>query len=394
MASNTPSITRREALIRGGAAAAALALARAEVIAGVLPKAPGEEVIPFLDQPAEPPAGPGPWPLKEVSLLDWQSISSWITPNEGFFRVGHYNKPVIEEKDWKLDVTGLVDRTGSYRLADVKAMPRKEVTFTLECSGNNGFPWFWGGIGNAKWTGTPLAPILQKAGLKKNAVEIVFYGSDEGDEEVRGQKTQQNFARSMSVEQAMQPDNLLCYEMNGTALAGHHGFPLRLIAPGWFGIANVKWLKRIEVLDTRFMGRFMAKDYVTLREKTDGGRTEWTMTSVGRVLLKSVTAKVTREGAGYKIQGAAWGGPVARVEVRIDESQWQSATVGEGKGEAYAWKFWSLDWKNPAPGEHTITSRAVDADGNIQPAMDDPAIAGKKTYWESNGQLTRRIRIG
>ena len=387
-------ITRREAIVRGGAAASALALSQARVVAAALPAFQGEEVIPFLDQPPPPPAGPGPWPLDQFSLLDWQNLSSWITPNEGFFRVGHYDKPVIAEADWKLEVTGLVRNSRSYALSDLKAMPRRDVTFTLECSGNNGFPWFWGGIGNAKWTGCSLASLLERAGLLQNGIEVVFYGSDAGDEEVRGNKIQQNFARSMSLEDAMSPENLLCYEMNGVPLAVHHGFPLRLIAPGWFGIANVKWLKRIEVIDSRFMGRFMAKDYVTLREEKRDSETVWNMTSVGRALVKSVAAKVTKEGSGYRIHGAAWGAPIERVEVRVDDGDWRRATIGEGKDEAFAWKFWHLDWADAAPGEHTVVSRAIDTSGKIQPAMDDPMLAGKKTYWESNGQLTRRIRLG
>ncbi len=386
-------ISRREALVRGGAAMSSLALAQARVVAAALPALQGEEVIPFLDGPDAPPAAPGPWPLNEISMLDWQNLGSWITPNEGFFRVGHYDKPAIEEGRWQLDVTGLVRSPATYRLSDVKALPRREVAFTLECSGNNGFPWFWGGIGNAKWAGCALAPILERAGLLREGIEVVFYGSDAGDEEVRGNKIQQNFARSMSLEDAMSPDNLLCYEMNGVPLAVHHGFPLRLIAPGWFGIANVKWLKRIEVIDTRFMGRFMAKDYVTLREEKRGAETVWNMTSVGRSLVKSVAAKVTRRGSGYRIHGAAWGAPIDRVEVSIDGGDFRRATIGEGKDESYAWKFWHLDWTEAAPGEHTLVSRAIDLSGRIQPALEDPLLAGKKTYWESNGQIKRRIRL-
>ncbi|HSF17844.1 MAG TPA: sulfite oxidase, partial [Vicinamibacteria bacterium] len=335
---------------------------------------------------------PGPWPLDEISMLDWQSLDSWITPNEGFFRVGHYDKPVLSESDWKLEITGLVRNPATYRLADLKTMPRKEVTFTLECSGNNGFPWFWGGIGNARWTGTPLAPILEKAGVEKQGIEVVFYGADEGDEEVRGNVTKQKFARSLSLEDATSADNLLCYEMNGVSLAPHHGFPVRLIVPGWYGIANVKWLTRIDVSDTRHMGRFMAKDYVTLREVDRGGSKEWTMTSVGRSRIKSLAAKVTKSAAGYRIHGAAWGGPIERVEVRVDDREWTKAAVDEGADEPFAWKFWHLDW-SPSPGEHTIVSRAIDRAGDIQPTMEDPSIAGKKTYWESNAQLVRRIRV-
>src|SRR5262245_16097218 len=122
-------LTRREAIARVGV----LALAQSKIVAAALPRAQGEQVIPFLDAPPAPPRAPGPWPLDEVSMLDWQKLDSWITPNEGFFRVGHYDKPAIQESQWKLDITGLVRTPATYRLADIKAMPRRDVTFTLEC---------------------------------------------------------------------------------------------------------------------------------------------------------------------------------------------------------------------------------------------------------------------
>jgi len=168
---------------------------------------------------------------------------------------------------------------------------------------------------------------------------------------------------------------------------------VRLIAPGWFGIANVKWLRRIEVLDTRFMNRFMGRDYVTVREEQRNGEMVVVETSVGRVLLKSAPARVTLSDGRYRITGMAWGPtPIAAVEVRVDEGAWVKAILADTDKSPFAWRFWHLDW--PAtPGEHSITSRAVDINGNVQPAMDDPIIANKKTYWESNGQITRHVRI-
>jgi DMSO/TMAO reductase YedYZ molybdopterin-dependent catalytic subunit len=327
------------------------------------------------------------------NLLQWEQLDSWITPNDKFFSVGHYNKPSIDEKNWTLEVTGLIRRPVIITPAALKARPRQEVIFTLECSGNHGFPWFLGGIGTAKWGGTPLAPILQEAGVLDKGIEVVFFGSDAGQEEVRGIKMPQNFARSMSLADAMNPHNLLCYEMNGVPLPQAHGFPVRLIAPGWYGIANVKWLQRIEVVDTRYMGRFMARDYVTIREEQRHGETVWTETSVGRALLKSVPAKVTRQNGQYHIVGAAWGGPIQRVEVQIDGGPWIPAMIDRTEDAEFAWKIWSIDWEKPTAGEHTISSRAIDTAGNVQPAMDDPRIAKKRTYWESNGQVSRRIRI-
>jgi DMSO/TMAO reductase YedYZ molybdopterin-dependent catalytic subunit len=385
---NTHDISRRELLVQGSAVLAGLALSHAPWVAQAFPSRPGEEVIPWTDQP---PANPVPEVVS--NLHPWEELGAWLTPNDKFFRVAHYNKPVIDDKAWALEITGLVKQPMRLTLPELKARPRQEVVFTLECSGNHGFPWFTSGIGTAKWAGTPLASLLKEAGVLDQGIEVVFWGSDAGEEEVRQIKMPQHFARSMSLADAMNPNNLLCYEMNGAILPQPHGFPLRLIAPGWYGIANVKWLKRIEIRDTRFMGRFMARDYVTIREEQRNGDTVWTETSVGRALLKSVPAKVTRHNGQYRIIGAAWGAPIARVEVQIDRGPWVPASIDRGEEAEFAWKIWSLEWTQAAPGEHTITSRAVDTQGHVQPAPDDPRIAKKRTYWESNGQVTRRIRI-
>ena len=262
--------SRRKFVVQGGAAFTGLALINTPFLAEAFPSRKGEEVVPWLDQP---PANPVPEVVR--SQLRWEDLDSWVTPNDRFFGVGHYNWPVIDEKAWTLEVTGLVKRPTTFTLSDLVARPRREVTFTLECSGNHGFPWFIGGIGTAKWAGTPLAPILEEAQVLDHGIEVVFFGSDAGEETVREIKMTQNFARSMSLADAMNPNNLLCYEMNEAQLPQAHGFPLRLIAPGWYGIANVKWLKRIEVRSSRFMNRFMARDYVTIREERHNGETEW-----------------------------------------------------------------------------------------------------------------------
>ncbi|HEX5078223.1 MAG TPA: sulfite oxidase [Geminicoccaceae bacterium] len=380
--------SRRDFVGQGGAALGALSLINTPFLASAFPSRAGEEVLPWLDQP---PANPEPNAVR--NLLHWQELDSWITPNEEFFAIGHYNWPTIDEQTWTLEIGGKVARPLTFTLEQLRARPRQEVVFTLECSGNHGFPWFIGGIGTARWAGTPLAPVLEEAGVLDDGREVIFFGTDQGEEEVREIKTVQSFGRSMALADAMNPGNLLCYEMNDAPLPAANGFPLRLIAPGWFGIANVKWLQRIEVASSRYMGRFMAKDYVTLREQQQDGQTVWLQTSVGRALIKSVPAKVTRSDGRHRIMGAAWGAPIERVEVRIDGGPWQAAIIDRSEEAEFAWKIWSLDWPDAAPGEHSVTSRAIDPDGNVQPASDDPLIANKRTYWESNGQVTRRVRI-
>jgi DMSO/TMAO reductase YedYZ molybdopterin-dependent catalytic subunit len=381
-------LRRREFIVQGGAVLAGIAGLYASRLAYAFPTRPGEEVIPWLDQPAAVPD-----PVAVQTQLIWEDLDSWITPNDKFFSISHFNRPTIDENTWSLEIGGLVRKPLKLTLAEIKARPRQEVVFTVECSGNHGFPFVTGLIGNARWAGTPLAPILEEAGVLDKGIEVVFFGTDKGEVTIRDIKMQQEFARSMSLADAMNPSNLLCYEMNGATLPAPNGFPLRLIAPGWYGIANVKWLMRIEVRDTRFMSLMMARDYVTIREEERNGESVWTETSVGRARIKSAPAKVTRKDSDYRIIGAAWGAPIDRVEVQIDQAPWAQATIDHSEEAEHAWKIWSVEWSNPSPGEHTITSRAIDTTGQIQPAMDDPLIAKKHTYWESNGHVTRRIRI-
>jgi len=231
---------------------------------------------------------------------------------------------MIDEKAWRLDVAGMVAKPLTLTLNDLKALPRQEVTSTLECSGNNGLPFAISTIGNARWAGASLAEMLRTAQIQSGTLEVVFYGVDQGEEVVHKDtplevKFNGTFARSMSIDDAMNSANLLCYEMNGSPLPAANGFPVRLIAPGWFGVANVKWLRRIELRDTRYLGRFMGRDYVTVREVQRDGKTTVTETSVGRMLLKSAPAKVTLRDGRYHIDGMAWGPtPVGAVEVKID----------------------------------------------------------------------------
>jgi DMSO/TMAO reductase YedYZ molybdopterin-dependent catalytic subunit len=383
-------MSRRTLLKQGGAALTGWALLNTLGI-GAAPAVlaqSGVEVLPWLDQPAENPTNG-----RVTNLLDWEALDSWITPPDQFFSVAHYGYPEVAVNDWQLEITGLVENPMTLTMADLQAWPRQELDFTIECSGNHGFAWNFGLVGNARWAGVALLPLLQEAGLKDDAVEVAFYGVDTGEETVREQKITQHFARSMSIADATSPYNLLCTEMNGEPLPTRHGFPLRLIAPGWYGIANVKWLQRIEVRSRRLMNRFMARDYVTLRKEVVDGEEVWSESSVGRSLLKSAPARVVRSGDAYRIEGAAWGQPIGKVEVQIDDGPWQEAQLDTAHVRRFSWRFWSLDWSDAKAGEHMITARAIDKEGNIQPAKTDPLIANKITYWESNGQITRRVRI-
>ena len=377
---------------------------------------PGDVVLPWLDQPP-----PFPFPEGAGSQLVWEELDSWLIPAEKFHFVTHYGVPSGLDQaaaTWRVSVSGLVGRPVSLSLPDLKSRPRREVDFTLECSGNTGtgLPFATGFIGNARWAGTPLAPLLEEARLRRDAIEVVFYGIDRGTQTIRdntgivsagrtgtippdgGLSVTEQFARSMSLDDALDSRNLLCYEMNGEDLPHKNGFPVRLIAPGWYGVANVKWLTRIEVRDQRHAGNFMARDYVTIREEQRGGNPFWTFSTVRHFRLKSAPAKVVRRGNRYVVLGAAWGAPIEAVEVRIDAGPWRPATLfgpaaHRRSAQGLAWRFWTFNWETPGAGEHRVTSRAFDVEGNIQPAPDDPFLASKVTFWETNGHITRRVLI-
>lgn len=379
-----PMLNRRE-MIRSSLGVAALGLLNSQwLMFGA--EAPTGTPIPFLDPQPHDPKRP---------MVQWQELTSWVTPTSEFFAVSHYGNPEVAASDWHLDFTGLVQRPLRLSLAEIKRLPRKEMTATLECSGNGVSPGFMGAIGNARWTGTPLGPLLKKAGLKKEAIELVFFGADQKSEKIRDKDYLQNFARSLSIEDALKKNILLAYEMNGEPLTRDHGFPLRLVVPGWYGIAWVKWLQRIEAQDRRYMSKFMARDYVTIRGEEVGGHTIWRETSVTRMNLKSIVARAVRtQSEDVHLSGAAWtdGTRLKAVEVKIDDGPWLSTRLHKNE-TPYAWTFFSYLWNKPAAGEHTLVSRAFDEAGRIQPSADDPVIKLKKTYWEANQQVPRRIRV-
>jgi DMSO/TMAO reductase YedYZ molybdopterin-dependent catalytic subunit len=384
-------LTRRDVL--QGLFAAGVALEFSGMSLPLL--AQNEEVVPFTDLPA--PAAPAAGAPPAAPRFDPRELKDFIVPNDKFFAVQHYNTPTLDQAAYKLRIEGLVDKPIELSLADIKRRPRVEQVIGFECSGNNntrGNPL----IGNAKWAGTPLAPILKEAGLKPTAREVVFFAGDTGTEELNHSnvgntpvKAEQHFARSLPVEDARQPDILLAYEMNGVDLPVGHGAPVRLLVPGWYGVANVKWLNHIRVQDTRFMNRFMARDYVTLQSEQVNGETYWYETSVNRIRLKSAIARITRTGDKLKAVGFALtdGTPLKSVEIKVDDGPWKPATMWKDN-TPYSWKLFTFEWTGATPGDHTIVSRATDARGDVQLAQDN---ATKKTRWENNGQVVRKFKI-
>lgn len=377
------TLTRRDAL-KGGTALSILAFLQLSDALAAWPAAEEGTPIKFLDvQP-------------DGKMLKWENLDSWITPNEHVFAVSHYGTPKVDPAQHRLEIGGLVKKPVSLTVDDLKKRRHKDVIATLECSGNSSSAGFAGAVGNVRWTGTPLAPLLAECSPYKRAIEVVFFGADEKIEKIRDKDYLQNFARALSTKDAARDDIILAWAMNGEPLSVSHGAPLRLVVPGWFGIAWIKWLTRIELLDRRYMSKYMAREYVTIRGEEKDGRTIWRETSVGPIDVKSVTARASRLPNGaVRFSGAAWtdGTPLKAVEVRIDNGPWLPARLERQNQARHAWKFWHFDWPQPTEGEHTVVSRAIDADGRIQPAADEPPIAMKRTYWEANQQWVRRIKV-
>ncbi len=380
--------TRRE-LLRGlFAAGLVLAEGSSRSLSAL---ADGEEVVPFTDFPKDFNVAP----RSGVRYFDTRTLESFLPPSEQFFTVQHYGQPTVDSGTHRLHVTGLVNRSIELSLADLKKRPRLEQVVGFECSGNNnarGNPL----VGNARWAGTSLASILKDCGVKSLAREVVFFGADKGTEEVSHggstQKVEQRFGRSLSLEDASRPEVLLAYEMNGEPLSQAQGSPFRLIVPGWYGVANVKWLEQIHLQDSRFMGKFMAREYVTLRGHKQNSDVVWNETSVSRMQLKSMVARVTRSGSSCKVAGFVLtdGTPLKAVEVSIDNGPWKPATLAKSN-TAYSWKLFSFQWQDVKPGEHTLVSRATDVHGNVQPS--EAELELKKTRWENNGQYVRTVVV-
>ena len=380
--------SRREVL-RGGLAAATVGMLG--VPDWVLPAlAQGATVVPFLEFPETFNANPAP----DRRLYDTRTLQSFVTPKDQFFTTQHYGHPVLDEATFKLYVGGLVNTPKSYTLADLKKMPKGEVMFGFECSGNRA-P-VQGLCSNGKWTGVPLAALLKAAGLKADGREVVFLGADHGTEEVewRTQKysLDQQFGRSLPRDKAMSAEPLVAYAYNDEPLTRHQGFPLRLIVPGYYGVANVKWLSEIQVQSDPYMGKYQARWYRTVRGEMINGEMKWMENAVTAMRLKSFVARVTKEAAGHKMVGVILndGTPIKSVEVQIDGGAWQPATMDK-QNTKYSWKLFHYDWKGATPGEHTIVSRATDINGVVQPT--EKELENKKSFLEHNAQHPRRVMI-
>ena len=381
--------TRRD-ILKGTLAVAGLGLIG--IPEWVLPAlAQSETVVPFLDFPDRVITNPA----VDRRIIDIRAINGPFTPKDQFFTTQHYGHPKVDVATYKLQISGLVDRPLSLSLDDLRKMGNTEFVAGFECSGNRG-P-LQGLSSNARWTGVPLKTVLDKAGVKSQAREFVFFGTDRGEEEVEWRtdkfKVQQQFGRALTREKALSSEPMLMYALNGEPLTLHQGMPVRLLVPGWYGVNNVKWLSEIHVQEETYLGKFQARWYRTLKGEMIDGEMKWVETAITHMQLKSYIARITSDGSRYKVLGVVLndGTPLKAVEVRVDDGPWQAATMDPSTREKYGWKLFTYTVNSLAPGEHTLVSRAIDATEQIQPTAQE--LENKKSFLEDNSQTVRKIKV-
>jgi DMSO/TMAO reductase YedYZ molybdopterin-dependent catalytic subunit len=294
-----------------------------------------------------------------------QGTKELVTSNIDFFVRNHFATPKISDEAWRLEIGGLVSKPLKLSYSDLLMLPSVRRASTLECAGNASGG---AGVGTAVWSGLPLRDLLRQAGLMSGATTIVFHGADSGEDENVPPGT--HFARAIPLEKAMEPATLLAYEMNAEPLPAEHGFPLRALVPGWYGMDSVKWLTRIEALDRPFKAYFQDEKYVAL--EVHGASRPLTSIKVNSKFLRPAEGEEIRSKT-YRVEGVAWAGEhkIARVDVRVGAGAWRLANLSASPA-AMIWSPWSYDWQVPSPGRYTLEVRATDEGGGIQPEARDP----------------------
>jgi len=297
-----------------------------------------------------------------------------LTPAGLHYLLIHFDIPP-QPTGWKLHISGLVDHPFAIDLDGLKALPSKTVRVTLECAGNGrgqlsprypSVPWLEEGVSTAEWTGVPLALLLARAGLRSEAQDIVFRGADRGFD--RG--VEHEFARSLVPELARREEVVLAYAMNGEPLPPQHGAPLRLVVPGWYGMASVKWLYAIEAIDQKFDGLQQASGYHFRSAAGEKGAPCTRMRVNSLMVPPGIPDFYTRKrvvaAGGIPIGGRAWSGAghIDRVELAVN-GVWRDAVVERRQFE-HAWQAWRITW-DARPGEHELACRATDSTGERQP---------------------------
>ncbi len=345
-----------------------------------------DSMAPTAAHPATP-HGPepttGPLTFEELQLagrnrgIPLEALRYATTPTGLHYLLVHWDIPHIDPDAWLLRVGGRVRRPLELSLADLQARPARALRVTMECAGNGrarleprpvSQPWLNEAVGTAEWSGTPLAPILEEAGLAEEALEVVFTGADRGIQD----GVEQDYGRSLAIADALRPEVLLATAMNGQPLQPQHGFPVRLLVPGWYGMASVKWLTSIEAVAEPFAGYQQTPAYRYQRDADDPGEPVTRIRVRALMVPPGIPDFFTRrrfvERGPVHLEGRAWSGhaPVAGVEVAVD-GEWQPAALVAGD-EPFAWRGWSFEW-DATPGDHVLACRATDGAGNVQPLV-------------------------
>jgi len=320
--------------------------------------------------------------LEELQLaarnhgMPLEALRYAITPVGLHYLLIHYDIPVVDPDTWRLEIEGLVERPLSMGLDELRTRPVEDLTVTMECAGNGrarleprpiSQPWLLEAVGTARWRGTPLRPLLEEAGLLADPVELVFSGLDHGHEG----GVEQNFQRSLSVADAVESGAVLAYEMNGQPLLPQHGFPLRLVVPGWYGMTNVKWLTRIEAVAEPFSGYQQVRGYRLRLEEDEEGEPLSRMRPRALMIPPGDPEFLTRERivklGPCDLQGRAWSGcgEVVSVEVSCDGGRtWDHASLDSAGPAPWVWRWWTYSWTPLSSGRFELCCRARDSWGN------------------------------
>jgi len=304
-----------------------------------------------------------------------------VTPTGMHYLLTHFDIPEVDPTAWDLKIGGLVTRSATLSLEDIRALPSRTEVVTMECAGNGralfsprsvSQPWLLEGVSNSEWTGTPLKGVLEAAGVKREAVEILFTGLDQG---VQGEEVQY-YQRSLTIEEAARDEVLLVYEMNGRPLEPQHGYPLRLVVPGWYGMTSVKWLDSIEAIGEHFSGFQMHATYRYTQKAGELGEPVDLLRVRALMIPPGIPDFLTRtrllSPGPVALTGRAWAGRlgISRVETSGDGGEsWSDAQLGAQPAQ-FAWRGWSASW-NATAGKHTLMVRATDSEGNRQSVEPD-----------------------
>ena len=316
--------------------------------------------------------------------MPFESLEGFLTPTESFYVRTHFPIPSIDRDAWWLHVEGDVNNPFAINYEQLLELRSVTTPVTLECAGNNrnfldpkvkGVQWGLGAVGTAQWTGVPLSVLLDRAGVKTNACEVIFEGKDCGTlQDPKSPPGELNFARSIPVEKA-RADVLLAYKMNGIDLPPQHGFPVRAIMPGWYAMASVKWLQRIIVTDRPFTGYYQTIDYAYWKRRDQIAElTPLTETQVKAQIARPAQGDIVPPDSKVRIHGAAWtsDGEITKVELSSDGgATWKEAKL-LGEPKPSAWRLWEFNWQTPdTPGKQILVARATDSLGRTQPVQRD-----------------------